>query len=478
MEGEASLSDYQEAIRSVQFFSTDDNPNPTERLIEIQVADANQALSNVVSRAVVITAVDDTTEIAQLAQEAFYIIGTEELALFEQALILDPDDEILSSLVIRFQDELYVPDLDNLVIPIESNLTVGWNDETGVLEISGDGTLEEYQLVLQSILYRYAGNEEAEKLLTITTTTSAGVTSQTNQRIRIVFNQAPQITNLTIEANSGQVRQFTASDFLNAYSDPDNFPTVDNFEAIRILSLPQAGQLRMDEEIITIDELGDFGLLITRDDISSLSYVIPTNETEADQFSWNATDGAEFAEQNATVAINIKLLSVELTSGVEEVCLGLPVDLTATVEGGTAPFTYQWTCDQAECGIVGSTDEVTATPMESGSYQVIVTDVNGIQVSNSISVVVSACDVVIPTGFTPNGDNINDTWELQNINTFEQRIVEVYDRYGHRVFFSETYNTAWDGSYQGKSLPTGTYYYRVDLNNGEKSYQGQVTILK
>jgi gliding motility-associated-like protein len=478
LQGEASLSAYQEAIRSVQFVSSDDNPNPTERLIEIQVTDTKQGTSNVVTRVVSITPVDDPTQIVQVPEEAFYILGTEELALFDQAEIIDPDNETLSSLILQFEEGAYVPEFDSLLIQSNFGLSVVWNDEVGTLEITGLGTLADYQSLLRSVLYSYAGTEESEKVLTIITTTEDGISSRIDQRIRIVFNQVPQLTDLSIEANSGQILQFTADDFLGGYADPDNFPTTDSFEAISIRSLPQAGQLRIGEEIVTEDQLGDSGLLIFRDDISALSYVMPTNDIDTDQFSWNATDGAEFATENATVDIAIKRLVVNLTSNLEEVCQGLSVDLTAAVEEGTAPFTYEWTCDQPDCGIVGNTEQVTATPTESGSYRVIVTDANGIQVSSTITVIVSACDVVIPTGFTPNGDNINDTWELQNINTFEQKIVEVYDRYGNRIFFSETYNTAWDGSYQGKILPAGTYYYRVDLNNGEKSYQGQVTILK
>lgn len=86
--------------------------------------------------------------------------------------------------------------------------------------------------------------------------------------------------------------------------------------------------------------------------------------------------------------------------------------------------------------------------------------------------------VTPPNAFTPNGDGINDKWVITNLSEYPGCIVEVFNRYGQRVFRSEGYGTAWDGTSNGKVLPLATYYYVIRLKNGFEPLTGYVTILK
>jgi gliding motility-associated-like protein len=72
------------------------------------------------------------------------------------------------------------------------------------------------------------------------------------------------------------------------------------------------------------------------------------------------------------------------------------------------------------------------------------------------------CDkVFFPTGFTPNGDNINDDWGLSNIVFLgEFKSLQVYDRWGGEVFRSDTPLMRWDGSYKGEEIMPGSYVYQ------------------
>ena len=64
---------------------------------------------------------------------------------------------------------------------------------------------------------------------------------------------------------------------------------------------------------------------------------------------------------------------------------------------------------------------------------------------------------------TPNGDGINDTWEVNNIQSFPGTIVKVYNRWGNEVFSSNNYNNDWAGTGPGgDTLPSGSYYYQID----------------
>ena len=59
-------------------------------------------------------------------------------------------------------------------------------------------------------------------------------------------------------------------------------------------------------------------------------------------------------------------------------------------------------------------------------------------------------EIVIPNGFSPNGDGKNDTWILDLIYLFPNNEVEVYNRWGEQLFYSKGYNTPFNGQYQGK----------------------------
>ncbi|MDB5158756.1 MAG: type sorting protein, partial [Mucilaginibacter sp.] len=86
--------------------------------------------------------------------------------------------------------------------------------------------------------------------------------------------------------------------------------------------------------------------------------------------------------------------------------------------------------------------------------------------------------IVIPNTFTPNDDGINDTWVIKELDTYPNITVRIFDRYGQQLHYSNGYPQAWDGTYNGKKLPWGTYYYLIDLKNYNKKLSGWVAIIK
>ncbi|MBK8141761.1 MAG: gliding motility-associated C-terminal domain-containing protein [Chitinophagaceae bacterium] len=86
--------------------------------------------------------------------------------------------------------------------------------------------------------------------------------------------------------------------------------------------------------------------------------------------------------------------------------------------------------------------------------------------------------VKVPNVFSPNGDNIHDQWMIPNLGDYPGCTVEVFNRYGQQVYFSAGYGTPWNGTYKGKELPAGTYYYIIQLQNGFKPLSGSVTIIR
>ncbi len=93
------------------------------------------------------------------------------------------------------------------------------------------------------------------------------------------------------------------------------------------------------------------------------------------------------------------------------------------------------------------------------------------------------CDTIeinISQAVTPNGDGINDTWMIYNIESHPRNNVRVYNRWGDLVFEAKGYSNDWNGHYKNRtqSLPDGSsYYYQIDLDgNGSVDYDGWLYI--
>jgi len=84
--------------------------------------------------------------------------------------------------------------------------------------------------------------------------------------------------------------------------------------------------------------------------------------------------------------------------------------------------------------------------------------------------------------FTPNGDNQNDTWRINVLNTedVEKAVIKVYDRRGTLLYEAKGFKQEWDGYVNGQVLSPDTYFFTIDLNLSymKKTYKGSVTILR
>ena len=81
--------------------------------------------------------------------------------------------------------------------------------------------------------------------------------------------------------------------------------------------------------------------------------------------------------------------------------------------------------------------------------------------------------------FSPNGDGINENWVVyDNRSCLKNVTVTVFNRYGNQVYENVDYFNNWNGTYKGKPLPAGTYYYIIDLDGLRNTKKGYVTILR
>ena len=100
----------------------------------------------------------------------------------------------------------------------------------------------------------------------------------------------------------------------------------------------------------------------------------------------------------------------------------------------------------------------------------------------AVEIEISDCLLDVPTAFTPDGDNVNDTWQLVDLDTYyPENVVTIYSRWGELLYTSpkgEYEQYPWDGKFKSEILPVGSYYYFIEYNDGSgKKINGVVTII-
>jgi len=137
--------------------------------------------------------------------------------------------------------------------------------------------------------------------------------------------------------------------------------------------------------------------------------------------------------------------------------------------------TYLWSPSVAISPINSLTP--TASPATDIIYKIKATSADGCVASDEVLIKVLK-EVKAPNVFTPNGDNINDTWQIKYLESYPGCEVEVFNRYGQKVFHSTGYSSPWNGTYNGQPLPAATYYYIINPKNGRAPANGSVTIIR
>lgn len=103
---------------------------------------------------------------------------------------------------------------------------------------------------------------------------------------------------------------------------------------------------------------------------------------------------------------------------------------------------------------------------------------SGIWSMSNETVVTPTMTLYVPNTFTPNGDGLNDTFGVygQSVREFS---MQVFDRWGEKVFESADPNQTWDGTYHGQMSPQGTYVYKIYAQgpDGRKSAKNGVVNL-
>ncbi len=141
------------------------------------------------------------------------------------------------------------------------------------------------------------------------------------------------------------------------------------------------------------------------------------------------------------------------------------------VIGGTAPYLYYWDNGYSPVEYIEG--------LIQGNYIITVTDANEctVEVGPIRLIEIEEDCIRIPNAFTPNGDGINDEWIIENIHLFPRALIQVFNRWGQIIYEANGSEEPWDGTYNGKFVPTGSYIYIIQLFNSNISYHGIVTVI-
>lgn len=145
--------------------------------------------------------------------------------------------------------------------------------------------------------------------------------------------------------------------------------------------------------------------------------------------------------------------------------------------GGTPPYRYQF--QDSTISSIGAFFEL---PL--GTYQLITIDGRSCHDTDYVTLEYKSLDLLIQphNAFTPNGDNMNDIWQIPGIEQFQGAEVRVFNRWGQLVHVNSPYTNdkGWDGTQNGREVPEGTYYYIISVINNciRDQLAGTVSIIR
>ena len=208
------------------------------------------------------------------------------------------------------------------------------------------------------------------------------------------------------------------------------------------------------------------------------SYVWSNGETTeslsdlpAGDYAYTVTDISDCESINVVTVAEPQdslMLNFDVTS---ETCEGdLNGAVTLNILGGTAPYSISWS---------DSSSAQTLTGITTGEYFVTVTD--GQNCFTEATVFVNEkCNPRIYDTISPNGDGVNDTWVIEDIESFPENNIQIFNRWGELVFEEDGYVNTWAGTTtDGTPLTEGAYYYVIKLNDANnKVLTGSITLVR
>lgn len=215
------------------------------------------------------------------------------------------------------------------------------------------------------------------------------------------------------------------------------------------------------------------GLMITS--TSAPNAVITAPSPGSYTLVWTTSNGQCTASDEVTITFHEPYEDLFALAGPDEV---VEVTGTATLHGQVSPGAdIAWSVLSGPAFITTPADSITEVHgLGIGPNVFLITATRGVCGHASDTVVITMKDLFIPQGFSPNGDGVNDVFEVTGMSAFPGSTLEVFNRWGQLVYANNAYANEWDGrSNNGGQLPDDTYFHVLNLTDGT-TYKGYIVI--
>lgn len=197
-----------------------------------------------------------------------------------------------------------------------------------------------------------------------------------------------------------------------------------------------------------------------------------TDATIADPFAFPDTTTSFVVQAgNAcgfdTLSFDVMVFEVFATAG-QDTCIGPGTELRLNANGG---IFYQWIDETSTLNVTNIRNPI-ASPKDSTTYRVIITDINDCITEDEITVLVANNPAEIVVAYdliSPNGDGKNDVLDFDSISKFGPNSLKVYNRWGDLIYQKTNYQSdeeRFDGTFKNEPLPAGNYFYVLTFQQG------------
>jgi gliding motility-associated-like protein len=220
------------------------------------------------------------------------------------------------------------------------------------------------------------------------------------------------------------------------------------------------------------------GVLLTNAD--QINYIVTVNDFPGGKYTFVEDNGVCSTESDTVTVSMLQSPSANAGSDITAV-EGETISLHGSVSNNTTSYTWIPGGGLNNANILNPDLVV---PGATVVYTLVAyNNTNGQTCSSSDAVtIIVERRIVIPNVITVNGDGVNDTWYIENMENFPDAEVLIYNRWGNLVWQSNGYLKEWDGTNyrNGEVLADGTYFYIIDLHSVKvkDSYTGWVQIVK
>ncbi len=166
-----------------------------------------------------------------------------------------------------------------------------------------------------------------------------------------------------------------------------------------------------------------------------------------------------FCSDSAQVRINVIQRPVANAGPDKTILTGSGVQLEGTATGQDISYHWSPADHLSDAGLL----QPLADPVVETEYTLTVSSNAGCGTDADKMKLFVFKDIYIPNAFSPNGNSINDTWNIPALNAFPGFELAVYNRRGQLVYQCRNLFTPWNGTYKGEPQPAGNYVYVIDL---------------